>query len=269
MDSTRTPPRLAIGVDAARLDEMLGALPQLVAAGVDGAIVTASDVRDQPVVRNRLARLRAAFGGGRVLLDGPLAPARTARVGVLLPERGIATAEARRLLEPGAAVARQVGSPAAAMAAVGADLLVVERSAADDLTVVRRIVEASGEPTLAWSLPDPDAARARFEAGCEGIVIAWEALDAAAPGDALPSLVAAAPCPAADERDELISITLDGRPMTVEPDTTVADLLADMGLPEETIVRIGGVRLARRRHDDTLLRVGDAIETGAVDRRDR
>jgi sulfur carrier protein ThiS len=269
MDPTRTPPRLAIGVDAERLDELLATLPRLLAAGVDGAIVSAPDVRDEVAVRNSLERLRTAFSGGRVLLDAPLALARTARIGALLPERGIATAEARRLIEPGAAVARQVGSPAAASAAVGADLLVVERPISDDLTVVRRIVEASGEPTLAWSAPDPESARARFEAGCEGIVVAWEALDATAPGEALASLAAVAPRPAARERSSVVSIMLDGQPLEVEPETTVTDLLADVSLPEDTVVRIGGVRVAHRHHDQPLLRLGAAVQRGAADRRDR
>jgi sulfur carrier protein ThiS len=50
--------------------------------------------------------------------------------------------------------------------------------------------------------------------------------------------------------------------MDLEPETTIADLLADAGLPDDVAVRINGVRLARRRYDETVVRPADVIETG-------
>ncbi|HET7092899.1 MAG TPA: hypothetical protein VFI22_05455, partial [Thermomicrobiales bacterium] len=116
-DEGRTPPRLAIGVDGARLSELAAALPRIVAAGVDGAIVAAPGAGANAAWLGDLERVRAAFGAEAVLMHGAIALARRARVGVLLPERGIATAEARRLLGIRLPVGRLVGSAAAATAA--------------------------------------------------------------------------------------------------------------------------------------------------------
>jgi thiamine biosynthesis protein ThiS len=268
LDEARTIPRLAIGVAAARLGDVAAALPRLVAAGVDGAIVAAPDGAEFGARPDSLERVRAAFGGEAVLLQGSLARARAARVGVLLPERGMATAEARRLLGPGLPVARLVGSAPAATAARGADLIVVERAVAGDLAHVRRIVAASWEPALAWCAPVSDAARAAVAAGCEGVVVDWAALEPGRADDALAALAAVLP-PSPTRGGEATPITLDGVAMTVEPDTTIADLLADANRPDDVVVRVNGVRLARHRHDDTVVRPGDAIETGAPDSRRR
>ncbi len=263
LDDARPVPLLAIGVDLTRLDEMLAVLAPLVAAGVDGAIVAATmDADDEPGGADELARLRAALGGGAILLHGPLALARRAGVGVLLPERGIATAEARRLLGSSLPAARLVGSAAAATAARGADLIVIDRSASGGLMEVRRIVTASWEPALAWCEPTAAAARARFAAGCEGIVIEWDALDPRAPDASLAALAGALPAAATLALAAPSPITLDGVTMEVESDTTIADLLADAGLPDDVVVRVNGVRLARRRYDETVVRPGDVVETG-------
>ncbi|HEU5433950.1 MAG TPA: hypothetical protein VFU81_19935, partial [Thermomicrobiales bacterium] len=136
------------------MGELVAVTPRLVAVGVDGAIVIAPDGGASAAL-DGLERLRAAFGSDTVFLQGPIALARRTRVGVLLPERGVATAEARRLLGTGLPVARFVGSAAAAMAARGADLIVIERAAAADSARMRRIVAASWEPALAWRAPDP------------------------------------------------------------------------------------------------------------------
>jgi sulfur carrier protein ThiS len=156
-------------------------------------------------------------------------------------------------------VARLVGSAAAATAARGADLLVIERAVAVDLAIVRRVAAAGWEPALVWCAPEPDAARARFAAGCEGIVVAWEDVDPRSPADALKRLAAALP-PKPSGSGALVPIVFDGASLAVEPDTTIADLLADAGLPDNVVVRVNGVRLARHRYDETATRPGDAIE---------
>ncbi|HEU0116498.1 MAG TPA: hypothetical protein VFQ80_17540 [Thermomicrobiales bacterium] len=263
LDEPRTAPRLAIGVDLAQIGEAAAMAARLVAAGADGAIVAAPDAGAEPPAPDGLERLRAAFGGGAVLLQGQIATARAARVGVLLEEWGIATAEARRLLGPGLPVGRVVGSAAAATAARGADWIVIERTAADDFERIRRIAAASWEPALAWRPPEPAAARAAFAAGCEGIVVAWAALDSRLAAEALAALAAALPAAPARAADS-IAIALDGVATTVEPATTIADLLADAGLPADVVVRVNGVRLARYRYDDTIVRSGDAIDIGAA-----
>jgi sulfur carrier protein len=58
-----------------------------------------------------------------------------------------------------------------------------------------------------------------------------------------------------------VAITVNGKPVEVEAETTVTDFLADKGLrPAMTIVELNGSIVARSRYDETEFKTGDVVE---------
>lgn len=279
-------PRLMLVTDRRR---SIRPLPEVVAAAVAGG-VDAVHLREpdlEPAARLDLAeRLREVIGPRAALvINGDAAAAAALGLGLHLPERGMATAEARRIVGARPLLGRSVHSAAAAAAAGGADYLLAghlfptaskpgrEPIGLDGL---RRIAEVAWEPVLAVGGIDANRVAAAVAAGAVGVAVIGAIAAAPDPEQAAAELRAAVD-EALDRGTETetmvwaekeasmataaVPLTVNGKPVEVEPDTTVTDFLSDRGLrPTMVIVEVNGTIVARSRYDETLLAAGDAVE---------
>ena len=197
-------------------------------------------------------------------------------LGLHLPEAGMATAEARRLVGPTTPIGRSVHSPAAATAATGADYLLAghvfpsrSKPGAPPLGIAgfRRIMEASWLPVLAVGGVTVEQIPALVAAGAAGVAVIDAIATAADPRAAAVALRSAvdAELPEAQEPEEptpaTLSLTVNGKPVTVESESTITDFLADRGLAGSmVVVELNGKVVARRAFDDTFLAEGDRVE---------
>jgi len=261
----RQAPRLIVAPPGDWLSRpAVGALRSLVDAGADAVLVAPGADHDPAVVGRMPDALRGELPPDIALIieDSP-ALAATFGAGVLLAERAVSTAEARRTLGPGNLLGRVVTSNAAAAAATGADFLVVAAGNVDP----RPIVEAAWAPVLAaFSLPEAvlDGLQSMPAAGIEGVLLRARP---DLPADELVAATAAVRSvlpPAWFDRTPASTaeptILVDGAAHALVPDTAIADLLADLGRPGAAAVAVNGVQVPRRRWDDTLLAAGDEIE---------
>jgi sulfur carrier protein ThiS len=242
-------PRLLI---AAGLDEMAAlapSMPQMVADGVDGLLIFAGSAAPEDIERG-VAAARSEAAGLPLLIAGSPGVAGNLTAGAVLSERGIGSAEARRLLGPGRLLGREVWSAAAAALAEGLDFLVCDLADLGPEGVLAA-VQTSWSPVLVRIASAADA-RAAIRAGAEGVIV---------PVAAAALLREIAACLPQREVVEQV-VTLDGVPTLLEPDTAVTDLLADAGRDDARSVSINGVAVPRRVWDDRLLAPGDVIETG-------
>ncbi len=275
----RRVPRVMLVTDRRR-----GRLPlaEVVTGAVAGG-VDAVQVREPDLGAAELAevveRVKEAVGGrAAVVVNGNTGVAAGLGVGVHLPERGMATAEARRLVGE-RLLGRSVHSVAAATVAAGADYLlaghVFETASkpgrpALGLDGLGRIVEAAWEPVLAIGGITVERVAAVAAAGATGVAVVGAIAEAADPERA-----AAALRRAVDEAMEaemgtatvgdgaagVVAIVVNGKPVEVEPETTVTDFLADKGLrPTMAVVELNGRVVARRLYDETVLAGGDRVE---------
>lgn len=241
----------------------------LVAAAIDLFAVEIPSNADPALVVEPIRRARRLLPPSTMLLvEGSPAVAADVGAGLLLAERGVSTAEARRDIGRAGPLVRIVSTPAAAVAAIGADLLLAEGTAAT-AAGLRSVVEAAWAPVLATvELGETEADRAiaaLVSAGAEGVVLRLRP-DAGAADlgaalatirDRLPNAWFAAPAAAPEPR-----IAVDGVEHLLLPDTAVADLLLDLGRSDAARVTRNGVVVPRRRWDDTLLAPGDALTIG-------
>lgn len=280
----RRVPRLMLVTDRRRAGRpMADLVAAAVAGGVDAVQVREPDLA--PGERLELAgRLKEVVGGRAALLvNGDAATAAALGLGLHLPEGGMATAAGRRLVGDGRLVGRSVHSAAAARAASGADYLLaghVFRSASKPrreplgLGGLRGIVEAAWEPTLAIGGIEAGLVAEVIGAGAAGVAVVGAIAEAADPERAAARLRAAVDAALAefgepeeemDARTDAapvpVAITVNGKPVEVEPETAVTDFLADRGLrPTMVIVEVNGAIVARSRYDETLFAAGDIVE---------
>ena len=200
-----------------------------------------------------LAALRDAGWHGAVLLAGSPSVAGALRIGVVLPEHGMGSAEARRELGPGVPLGREIASAAAAALAVGLDFVIVDaiRLGASGL---REVVESGWSATLA-RVSTVDEARMSLAAGVDGVVVSL--VDAGTLGE----IVALLPV----REVVAASVLLNDAQVRLEPDSSVTDLLQDAGLEHVASVRVNGIAVLRRAWDDRMLETGDRIETTPAD----
>lgn len=261
-------------------------LPELVAAAVAGG-VDAVQLREpdlSPTKRAALAeRLREAIGGRAALLvNGDAATAAELGIGLHLPEEAMATAEARRLVGTRPLLGRSVHSAAAATAATGADYLLAGHVFATASKPgrapigpdgLRRIAEVAWEPVLAIGGIGVERVPAVVAAGAAGVAVIGAIADAVDPERAAVALRSAVDEALGEEtdvaeaaatqthEDGAIRVMVNGKPVELEPETTVTDFLDDRGLrPTMVIVELNGTIVARSRYDETPLRSGDAVE---------
>jgi sulfur carrier protein ThiS len=261
-------PRLTVALPAGWTDwEATSWVQALVAAGADALLVGLDAAADPDLARRAISRLKPDPPPTlHILVENSPALAAAVDAGVLLAERGVSTAEARRTLGPGRLLGRVVGSPTAAAAAAGADVLVVEEAATEP-QALRAIVEAAWVPVLASSSVTD------FETGNEGpglVGLGFEGIVLQSGPETTPSLLASAVAavrtilpaawfastPAASVAPVIL---VDGVAHPLPPETAVTDLLADLGRESATSVAVNGVPVARRRWDDTLLAPGDDV----------
>ena len=268
-------PRLMLVTDRHRSARPL---PDLVAAavagGVDAVQLRESDLPPAELL-NLANRLREVVAGRAALLvNGDARLAADLGLGLHLPERGLATAEARRLLGADRLLlGRSVHSPAAAAAAAGADYLlaghVFATAAKPDrpplgLAGLGQIVAATWAPVLAIGGITPDRVAEVMATGATGVAVIGAIAEAPDPERAAAALRQAVDANMEDEMDatpQSVVISVNGKPVEVEPDTTVTDFLADKGLRGAmAIVELNGAILARRAYDSTVFAPGDQVE---------
>lgn len=272
-DTLDQPPfRLAALVPAAWLlgppgDEGSPIALRLLRAGADAIAVEADATVEPALVTTVGKRLRSNLPPEvSVLVAGSPALAGALGAGLLLAERGPATADARRAVPPGAVLARVVTSAAAAAAAVGADLLVAEAPDPESLPpsdLLRAVVEAAWVPVLASLPARPDAIASGLPgllaAGAEGALVRPTP---SAGGEELAASVAAAyPLLPAEwfALPPVPTVRVDGIIVPLLPDTAITDLLADLGRTPKR-VSVNGAIVPHRRWDDTLLAPDDQVQ---------
>ena len=279
MADWRRVPRLMLVTDHRR---SVRPLPELVAAAVAGG-VDAVQIREHdlsgPDLRALAERLRAVIAGRATLLvNSDLTLAVELGLGLHLPEAGIATAEARRRLGDLALLGRSVHSPAAATASAGVDYLIagnVYETASKPghpplgLPGLSRIATATWSPVLAIGGITARRVPEVIAAGAHGVAVVGAIAGSADPERAAAALRAAIAETVGDEEmeetqpDEAlpVAIVVNGKPIEVEPGTTVTDFLIDKGFRDkQVVVELNGVILARRAFDETEFRPGDRVE---------
>ncbi len=259
-------------------------LPELVAAAVAGG-VDAIQVREPHLEAAALTTLAMSLrevAGGRatILINGDAGVAAALGCGLHLPERGMATASGRRVIGDGALLGRSVHSAAAATAAAGADYLLAGTLFATaskpgvapiGLSGLREIVAASWEPVYAIGGIRAERVPEILATGAVGVAVIGAIADADDPERAAASLRAAIdqgtteeamePTTTSDAEAGHVPIVVNGKPVAVEPDTSVTDFLADKGLqPAMVIVELNGTIIARRLYDETFFTAGDQVE---------
>jgi len=258
----------------------LGEVAAAVDAGVGGLLVRPR-VGDRAAAHGLLGPLRGlARGRAELLIDGDLALAAEAGCGLLLAEGGVATAQARRRLGPGALLGRVVTSAAAATAATGADFLAVEIGGTGlgrarpgvDGAGLRRIVEASWEPVLVAGDFDRVEAADAMAVGAHGLIVGWSTWRRE-PG--LVAVVARHPVELPSREPGIRSgpaaignvvIVVNGREITTDGDTTLADLAAEAGWSAgSVVVSLNGERIARRRLGEVVPHPGDQVTIVGVE----
>lgn len=257
-------------------------LPEFVAAAVAGG-VDAIQVREpdlEPAALTELVQTLKAVvkGRARVLVNGNADVAAAAGVGLHLSERSMATASARRAIGDSALLGRSVHSPVAATAAAGSDYLLAGTLfetaskpgvAPIGLTGLGDIVAATWEPVYAIGGIRADRVAAVLAAGAGGVAVIGAIADADDPERAAAALRSAIDQLTEEGMESTtdeaaagqVPIVVNGKPVEVEPDTSVTDFLADKGFqPTMVIVELNGTIIARRLYDETFFTAGDQVE---------
>ncbi|MGI9254480.1 MAG: sulfur carrier protein ThiS, partial [Thermomicrobiales bacterium] len=181
--------------------------------------------------------------------DGSPSVAGGLGAGVILPERGMGSGEARRLLGPGLLMGREVSSAGVAALVEGVDVVVADLDVLG-AAALRATIEAGWAATLA-RVSTPENAAVAMRSGAEGIIVPVDGLtEIAAYGRSIPA-----------RTREAREIRLNGVSIPLEPDTAITDLLADTGLEGAGAVRVNGSAVPRRGWDDRLLAPGDVVDT--------
>lgn len=255
--------------------------------GADGLLLSVA-VGDVGCARSFLGSLELRDEGAspKVLIDGDLRVATALGLGCLLPEQGVATAEARRWIGDGRLIGRRVTTAAAAAAAGGADFVVIAsavhlqhaRHQGEVLGSARHrsIVEATWLPVLALIGGAIAEASAAIVPGAHGVIVDAgdvDGIDAISPLFAWlrHKYAADEPRDAGDEPNRVgdhpnaVTAIVNGARKEFEHGTIVADLVHEEGWTGGSVsVTVNGVRVARHRFDETQLRDGDVVEIRAV-----
>ncbi len=252
----------------------------LVEAAVDGgcdAIQLRGNRLSPSAMRDAAIEMKRAIGV-RAMLIVNSHPSIAADLGLALhlPEAGIATAEARRAVGSTTIIGRSVHSPAAATAATGADYLLAghvfpSRSKPGTppigLTGFRQIMEATWQPVLAVGGVTVERIPALVAAGAAGVAVIDAIARAPDPRAAAATLRLAIDDAVPDSADAtapaetMVSLVVNGKPLTIEPESTITDFLADRGLAGGmVVVELNGNVIARRAFDHTFFSDGDQVE---------
>lgn len=193
----------------------------------------------------------------------------------------MATASGRRVIGDGALLGRSVHSAAAATAAAGADYLLagtlfatVSKPGVEPIGLggLREIVSATWEPVYAIGGIRAERVPEILATGAVGVAVIGAIADADDPERAAARLRRAIDrgtteesmeptTPSDAEEAGYVPIVVNGKPVEVEPDTSVTDFLADKGLqPAMVIVELNGTIIARRLYDETFFTAGDHVE---------
>ena len=267
-------PRLMLVSDRRRSPHPLaGLVAAAVAGGVDAVQLRENDLAPDELTE-LASHLKGVIAGRAVLLvNSNLGVAALLGLGLHLPERGIATAEARRQIGNDRLLGRSVHSPAAAAAGIGADYLLAGHvfetaSKPGDPPLgpdgLARIVAATWSPVLAIGGVTPERVSSVLATGAHGVAVVGAIAGATDPERAAAALRAAIDEVMEDEmptEQTTVPIIVNGKEAVVDPETTIADFLAEKGLQNRmVVVELNGTILARRAFDSTVLGPGDKLE---------
>ncbi len=274
---TTTCPRLMFIVDPSNLDDaLLSLIDAAIDGGCDAIQLRAGGLAPSAMREASIGLQRRVVDRATLVINGHPSIAAGLGLGLHLPEAGMATAEARRLVGPSTTIGRSVHTPAAATAATGADYLLAghvfpsrSKPGAPPLGIAgfRRIMEASWLPVLAVGGVRVEQIPALVAAGAAGVAVIDAIATAPDPRAAAVALRSAvdAVLPEVGETEEptptTVSLTVNGKPVALEPESTITDFLADRGLAGKmVVVELNGKVIARRAFDDTTLAEGDRVE---------
>lgn len=257
-------------------------LPALVAAAVAGG-VDAVQLREPDLDPASLLALAMELrdliaGQAALLINSNLAVAAWVGAGVHLSEVRAVAASARAHLGPVALLGRSVHSPAAAAAATGVDYVIAGHVYATvskpgqpplGLAGLREIVAVSPAPVLAIGGITAERVAATLAAGAAGIAVIGAIAEAADPRRAAAGLRSAIdhaleqPMEQPRPRDPAtgITVTINGKPVTLLEDATITGFITDKGFTAEmVIVELNGEIVPRPAYPATPLRSGDRLE---------
>lgn len=247
-------------------------LPELarraVAGGVD--IVQLRDMElDHAELRMLAIQILDALGDpSRLMINGSPSIARELGIGLHLPEAmagtvDLQTAAYRRL-------SRSVHAGARVDAAAPFDFVIAghvfETASKPDsrplgLHGLRHIVATSSQPVLAIGGMTPKCAGAVMSTGVAGIAAMSAINDSQNPESAANEFVSAMQDRSVMETQTAISIQVNGKPVAIEPNTTVIEFLKGRGHHERlVVVELNGTILKKTLFDTTELAAGDRVE---------
>lgn len=277
MDDARRLPLLMFVTDRVRFSRpLLEVVAAAVDGGVDGIQLRERDLNHPELMALATDILDTVGDRASLFINGNPAVAAELGLALHLPEAALATAEARRQIGPRTILGRSVHSPEAATAAIGADYLFAgpvfptsskPGAAPLGLAGLQRVVAATWSPVFAIGGVTADNARDTLRAGAQGVAVIGAIADAADPARAAADLrdaideIPGLPMKLVLDEDAPMLIKVNGKDTEVEPDTTVADYLADRGVQDRLVaVELNGTILARRAFDATALVDGDTME---------
>jgi thiamine biosynthesis protein ThiS len=246
---------------------------QAIRGGVDLVQFREKDLNDEDLRKLVEDAIAAGCDPARVSVNGNVAIASALGVGIHLPERGPLPSSVRSRVGAKSPIGRSVHSPAAARESAGADYLVAGHVFATSskpgvpplgLDGLRRIVEATDLPVLAIGGITAENVRPVLDAGAFGVAV-MSAINAAADPAAAARRIRNRLNPESratmTESETTIDATINGKPTSLAPNTTVSGFLASKSFEERlVVVELNGEILPRSRFAETVLASGDRVE---------
>ena len=249
-------------------------LPELaqVAAGSEVDLI---QVREPGLDRLPLELLVRAIDlvsgpGTQVVVNSNIEIARKLRVGVHLPEEGLAVTEARQALGPDALIGRSVHSIEAARATAGADYLIAghvfETGSKPGrpplgLELLAEMVTAAPAPVLAIGGITPERVASILETGAAGIAVMSPFTKIETIRDRILRYRTALEQTMSEPAQPMMSVTINGKTTELPVGTTISDFLAGRDLHERlVVVERNGIIVKRAAFPQTFLEEGDLLE---------
>jgi thiamine biosynthesis protein ThiS len=243
-----------------------------VAGGVDVVQIREKDLSDEQLLTLASSVLSGVTDHSRVSVNGSLAVARELGIGLHLPESGPTIDVARRVLGPEVPLGRSVHTPDSARDSRGADYLIAGHvfptaSKRDQppigLDGLHRIVESALCPVLAIGGVTAENVRNILSVGAHGAAVVSAINGAADPAAAARAI-----------REQMqgegtvlmsvattIEVKINGKPVALEPGTTVLQFLHSKGYQDRlVVVELNETILPRPSYPSTTLAAGDRVE---------
>jgi thiamine biosynthesis protein ThiS len=273
MDTSRRVPKLMLVTDRRRAVLPLSDLAaRAVAGGVDVVQIREKDLSDERLMSLASSVLSGLTDHSRVSVNCSLAVASALEIGLHLPESGPAIDDARQVLGPDVLIGRSVHTPKSARESLGADYLIAGHvfpttSKPDQppigLDGLLRVVETAPCPVLAIGGVTAENVRSILSVGAHGAAVISAINGAADPATAARAI-----------REQMqgegtfpmsvattIEVTINGKPVAIEPGTTVLQFLHSKGYEDRlVVVELNEAILPRPSYPSTTLAAADRVE---------